>query len=80
VARPDQEQTRVATIVAKKVHSSAVKRHQYQRWLRAVAIELLPSLKQPYDMVWVAKPKITELASAREVAQKVRPLFDKLSS
>jgi ribonuclease P protein component len=52
--------TRVACVVGKTVHRSAVARHRYQRWLRALARELLSEtvLASPYDMVWVARPSI----------------------
>jgi ribonuclease P protein component len=78
LARPDQKSARLAVIVAKTVDSSAVRRHRYQRWLRAAARELLPTRKQACDMVWVAKPPIARLAGSKELTERIRPLFDKL--
>jgi ribonuclease P protein component len=73
--RDDQPAPRLAVVVAKKVHASAVQRHRYQRWLRAAAAELLLELKNPVDMVWVAKPAIAQLSSAREVKARLQQTF-----
>jgi len=81
--RNDPSAVRVAVIVAKKVHASAVQRHRYQRWLRTAAAELIPQLAYSADMVWVAKPAITRLASANDVTAKLSRTFatiKKLSS
>jgi len=69
LVRAGQDTSRVAFIVSKKVHRSAVKRHTYQRWLRHISGALLPQLTQSYDMVWIAQPQIAKLKSSREISR-----------
>ncbi|MFH1354246.1 MAG: ribonuclease P protein component [bacterium] len=69
--------TRIACIVSKKVSPSAVQRHKYQRWLRVCAYNIV-SKQTAYDMVWIAGPKITQLANQAELQQKLQPYLSKL--
>lgn len=59
--------TRVAAIVSKKVHNSAVKRHTYQRWLRESARQLITQLTGHYDIVLIAKPRIRDAENSTKV-------------
>lgn len=60
--------TRIACVVGKRVHARAVRRHQYQRWLREIARDVVKRLAtaQSYDMVWVGT---AHMAHARDRAQ-----------
>lgn len=71
--------SRVACIVSKKVHSSAIKRHYYQRWLREAARHFIPRIVQTCDMVWVAKPAITKVKNLTELQDNLTPYLQKLS-
>ncbi|MBI4022211.1 MAG: ribonuclease P protein component [Candidatus Andersenbacteria bacterium] len=63
--RPAGNDSRAACIVTKRVHASAVRRHKYQRLLRAALRELLPRLPQPYDIVVTATPSMNQLTHSR---------------
>lgn len=70
--------SRVACIAGKKVHPRAVRRHQYQRWLRACASAFLPRLKAPHDIVLVAQAGITALSGSDELYDKIEPQLSSL--
>ncbi len=74
------DESRVACVVGKTVHRSAVRRHRYQRWLREVFKKLNRErpLLTPYDMVWVAQPGITQAASLEEVYQDLSLRWEEL--
>lgn len=56
------KQYRVAVIVSKKVHKSAVKRNLIRRRIYSVVSEYQTYLNQPYDLVFfVYKDKILDL-------------------
>src|SRR5688572_1458759 len=78
--RDDQSVVRIAVIVAKKVHTSAVRRHRYQRWLRIAATNLIAEFTVPSDMVWVAKPAIGQLNGASEVLLQLAPVFNQIKA
>ncbi|MCH8134495.1 MAG: ribonuclease P protein component [Proteobacteria bacterium] len=76
--QPAQQHFRVATVVSKKVNSSSVRRHRYQRWLRQIARETISALPQSYDMVWVATPKMDQIKSLAELRHSLAPILKKL--
>jgi len=65
----DLEHGRIATIVGKKIHKQAVKRHRYQRWLRSLAADYVvsPAKTRSYDMVWVAQPRINNVRAQKDL-------------
>ncbi len=69
LGRADQAGTRLACVVGKKVHQSAVRRHQVQRWLREIARGTIQGMQDSVDMVWVAKPSIVRITSKTELEQ-----------
>lgn len=73
-------QTRVACVVGKSVHRSAVRRHRYQRQLREIVRHLLAEepLPRPYDMVWMAKSSIQKAPSLGVILAAVKPSWQKL--
>jgi len=80
VLKPDNSHSRLACVVGKKVHSSAVQRHRYQRWLRVYAEDLLKELKMTYDIVLVGQPSlntVTTYAQLKETLQDVSNQLDK---
>lgn len=70
--------SRFTCIVSKKVHTSATKRHTYQRWLRASAQAIMPRLGKPLDMVWLAKPEIVTIKKASVLQNSLQPYIDQL--
>lgn len=62
---------RVACIVGKKVHASAVQRHRYQRWLRECAKALYPSLETGSDLVLVGQPQLVAVESLKDLLQSL---------
>ena len=76
--RADSQSSRAATIVSKKVHQSAVKRHRYQRWLRSLADTHINRLPAAYDMVWVARPKIIEVNKIAKLQNSLPAQLNKL--
>lgn len=52
------DKVRLACIVGKRVHASAVKRHLAQRRLRAACAQLLPAIKAPYNIVIVGTDSV----------------------
>lgn len=73
--RGDEEPTRLATVVGKRVHASAIRRHQYQRWLREAGRELIQALPVGYDMVVVAQPPLARLTSLAEISEDMRAIL-----
>lgn len=71
IAPSSESSTRVACVVGKKVHASAVKRHFYQRRLREIAKQVVRDIPQPYDMVWVALPSISSLKTQAELRETI---------
>lgn len=72
--------TRIACVVGKSVHRSAVRRHKYQRWLREVARQTLAtqSPNTAYDMVWIARPGMTNMSSVAAIAADLAPRWRQL--
>ena len=70
--------SRVACIVSKKVHKSAVKRHYYQRWLRSLSSAYISRLPAAYDMVWVARPSIIEVNAITKLQDSFQAQLDNL--
>jgi len=64
LANSDHPSSRLAVIVSKKVAASSVRRHRYQRWLRAAARPILPAISSPTDLVLIARPSITSVGWA----------------
>ncbi|MCH8748789.1 ribonuclease P protein component [Patescibacteria group bacterium] len=73
--------SRIAFIVSKTVHRSAVVRNRLRRWLSAIGQESLGILVDSgsYDMVWIAHPSITKIASQREFRDALLPRIKKLA-
>ncbi|HLD26168.1 MAG TPA: ribonuclease P protein component [Candidatus Andersenbacteria bacterium] len=80
VARPAGLPSRAACVVSKRIHSSAVHRHRYQRYLRAAAQRVIAQLKTPYDMVWVGQEGLREVTGAAELYGKIKSSFVSLIS
>lgn len=76
--RNDDQSSRAACVVSKKVHQSAVKRHHYQRWLRQLSGTYISRLPAAYDMVWVARPKIIEVNEISKLQNSLQTQLDKL--
>jgi ribonuclease P protein component len=76
--RDDDQVSRSACIVGKKVHRSAVKRHTYQRWLRSAARQLMSRTNSPVDTVWVAQSQINHLPNATVLYDKLEPHLSRL--
>ncbi len=67
-------ETRVACVVGKTVHRSAIRRHRYQRWLREVARQFLTDHQDvAYDMVWVARPGMLAVGSFKALSAELVP-------
>lgn len=75
LAQPNAPTPRIACVVSKKVHSSAVKRHTYQRWLRRIAQDFISSTTASSDMVWVAKPKINTVKKISDLQKSLQPVL-----
>ncbi len=73
-----QVHSRVACIVGRRIHASAVVRHRFQRMLREAARAAIATLPHPYDMVWVAKPEIVRVRSLPELRESLRYTIEKL--
>lgn len=71
LTRSGEPTSRAACVVAKRVHASAVRRHQYQRWLRAALRPLLPQLARPYDIVVTAAPTMSRLKSSQGLREEL---------
>lgn len=52
-----------AVVVGKRVHKSAVVRHRYQRWLRALLRHSLTALPPGVELVVVGRPDLVSLTS-----------------
>lgn len=81
LTKPNQPASRVACVVGKKVHTRAIIRHHYQRWLRAISRSLLGVFSTPHDIVLVAQPAVTAITTIaeRSAAQgHIRQLLDKV--
>ncbi len=76
--RTNNESSRAACVVGKKVHQLAVRRHRYQRWLRQLADTHIKRLSTAYDMVWVARPEITEVKELSKLQESLQVQLDKL--
>jgi ribonuclease P protein component len=74
--RDDKKPSRAASVVSKKVHKLAVKRHRYQRWLRQLSKAHISRLPLAHDMVWVARPKITEVKKITELQSSLQGHLD----
>lgn len=70
-AAPNTEGVRVACIVGKRVHRSAVRRHSIQRRLRESVRTHLPRASSPVDLVVVAQPSIVEVRDFEQLAAEV---------
>ena len=71
--------SRIACVVGKKVSPSAVIRHRYQRYLRAIAATIYPSLSaNTYDMVWVGRPSLTQVAKSTVLKDSLLPHLQKI--
>lgn len=79
ILQPQNEFSRLATIVSKKVNKSSVKRHSYQRWMRESAGEIILGLKNSLDMVWVALPSINKINSQQELSKSISPYLKDLN-
>ena len=75
---PDNVVSRVACVVGQKVHSSSVKRHHYQRWIRECAQQLLPKLKSAYDIVLVARTEIREVSTLAQLQESLKDIVNQL--
>lgn len=75
---PQSLNSRIACVVGRKVHSSSVQRHRYQRWLREGAAELLPHLKKAYDIVLVARSSITAVSSLAQLQETLKDIPNQL--
>lgn len=75
LARPIPLTARAACLVTKRIHRSSVRRHRYQRWLRAAVKDILPHLDQPYDIVLKATPAITQLTHSRPLREQLISYF-----
>lgn len=77
--RPGDRVTRIACVVGKRVHASAVVRHRLQRRMRASAREWIATLPQPYDIVWVAQAELTQLSTSRDLTLHLQSLLKTLT-
>ncbi len=72
--------SRVACVVGKKVHKSAVIRHRIQRRLRAACREALLTISGAYDIVVIARGGQLQLMDMKEIVYEITEGFRKLSS
>lgn len=72
-----QQQYRVAVVVSRKVHKSAVVRNRIRRRLFAIIREELPTNLQPYDLVFtVFSDRVADVESS-ELRQAVVSVIQK---
>jgi ribonuclease P protein component len=80
--RPGQsKQTRIALVVGRAVHRSAVRRHRLRRWMAQVAGEALDNLftGASYDMVWVARPAAEKIQSLEQLRKVLWPTLKRIT-
>lgn len=79
VTRVSVPQSRIACVVGRRVHSSAVRRHRIQRWLREIARSTIADMSTPYDMVWVALPGIANVKTKMQLEGSIKSRLLKLT-
>lgn len=60
---------RVAVVVSKKVHKSAVKRNRVRRRIYEIVRQHLPAITEPYDMVFTVFSDQVETLPQNELAK-----------
>lgn len=68
--------SRIGIVVPKKLTKTIVKRNRIKRQVRHIFIELLPRLKQGYDIVLITRAGVLEL-TFEEMAQRVRAVLER---
>ena len=71
----DEEITKCAVVVSKKIHKSAVKRNQNRRKVFDILQNIYPQLKQGYLFAFVVRKNIDEL-SQEELTQEISFLLN----
>ncbi len=72
VLRSTAGSSRVACVVGKKVHRTAVVRHRIQRQMREIAQQTIPSLSRSHDMVWVALPSAASVKTKARLGEGIQ--------
>lgn len=69
---------RLACVVGRRVDTIAVRRHRFQRLLRALGREVLPQIKPGVAMVWVGQASLQEVQELRQLRQSLVPYLPRL--
>lgn len=77
--RGDDGVSRVAVVVGKRVHTSAVQRHRFQRLLREAMRDVLTLVPLGYDMVVVAHNSFSTAQNILDTRRAIEPIKDKLT-
>lgn len=78
VFQSSQKNSRFGFVVSKKVSAQAVKRNRLKRQIRAVVEELLPRIKEGYDILFIVQ-KGALTAPPETLADTTKQFFSKKS-
>ena len=77
VANPRRRHSRMAVVVSKKVHKSAVGRNRIRRRVYEIMRHELPQVNSNYDIVVLVVSAEVRTAPARELQETIRELYNR---